>query len=69
MNFIMRLLGELEEKGVISRLPVTNSSPTFDKQGRMIGECNTCGCETITTCPDCKFFRCTRCACDVCKGE
>lgn len=68
MDFIRRVLSNLEDKGVISRIPVGDSytPPTFDKQGRMIGKCNTCGQETVSVCPSCSFFRCVRCTCDVC---
>ena len=69
MNWIMRVLGYLEDSGYITSIPVPTpyTSPEFDANGHMIGTCNTCCTKTISSCRDCKFFLCTRCTCDVCK--
>ena len=71
MDFIANVFRRLEEDGWISRIPVTEYTPSaFDALGRMIGACNTCQAETTATCPECKFFLCRSCrtknACDVC---
>lgn len=69
MGFVERLLHNLEDKGVISRIPLNAySPPTFDALGRMIGLCNVCTEETTSTCRHCKFFLCGKHmhSCEVC---
>ncbi len=71
MNLIMRVLGQLEDSGYISRIPTGDdyTSPEYDASGHMIGACNNCSCETTSTCPSCRFFLCSGCECDVCASE